>query len=129
MKLNSAVVFTTGIVQFIYFLNPKVRASSRLLCLYSWVCVRPVRKPHCWFSYEATQYLAQGQYMAGVGIEPRTSRSTVLCSRSITRPPQNICWLFVKYKSFVCFFFSHVGTKLSLPRYFTRNKAEVGVSY
>ena len=54
-------------------------------------------------------YLAQGQYLADVGIEPRTSRSTVLCSRSIARPPQNICWLFVKYKSFV--FFSHVGTK------------------
>ena len=27
------------------------------LCLYRPVCVRPVRKPHCWFSHEAAHIL------------------------------------------------------------------------
>ena len=49
-KLICAFVFTTRTVQFLYFLNPKFPVSS-LLCLYSMVCVRPVRKPHCWFSH------------------------------------------------------------------------------
>ena len=35
-------------------LNPKFQAASHLLCLYSLVCVRPVRKPYCWFSHETT---------------------------------------------------------------------------
>ena len=34
-------------------LNPKFQASSSVLCVYRSVCVRPVRKPHCWFSHEA----------------------------------------------------------------------------
>ena len=55
--LISAFVFTTRIVQFLYFLNPKFPVSSRLLCLYSPVCVRPVWKPHCWFSHEAAHFL------------------------------------------------------------------------
>ena len=42
-------------VQFLSFQNPKFPVSSVLLCLYSPVCVRPVRKPHCWFSHEAAQ--------------------------------------------------------------------------
>ena len=46
-------VFATRIVQFLYFLNLNFRASSHLLCLYSSVCVGPVRKPHCWFSHDA----------------------------------------------------------------------------
>ena len=54
-KLISAFVFATQIVQFLFFLNPNFQASSSLLCLYSLVCVRPVRKPHCWFSHEADQ--------------------------------------------------------------------------
>ena len=45
-KLISAFVFTTQIVQFLYFLNPKFLALSFLLCLYSSVCVGPVREPH-----------------------------------------------------------------------------------
>ena len=45
VKLISAFVFAARIVQFIYFLNPKFLASSHLLCSYSSVCVRPVRKP------------------------------------------------------------------------------------
>ena len=37
---------STGIVQFLYFLNPKFPASSCFLCLCSLDCVRPVWKPH-----------------------------------------------------------------------------------
>ena len=44
-KLISAFVFTTQIVQSLYFLNPKFQASSHLLCLYSLVFVGPGRKP------------------------------------------------------------------------------------
>ena len=36
-------------------LNPKFQASSSFLCLYKPVCVRPVQKPHCWFSHEAAR--------------------------------------------------------------------------
>ena len=56
-KLISAFVFATGKVQSLFFLNPKFQASSHLLCLYSPVCVRPVRKPHCWFSHEVAQII------------------------------------------------------------------------
>ena len=38
VKLISAFVFTTRIVQSLYFLNPKFQASSHLLWLYSPVC-------------------------------------------------------------------------------------------
>ena len=54
-KTISAFVFATRIVQFLYFLKPKFPAPNYLLCLYSLVCVRPVLKPHCWFSHEAAQ--------------------------------------------------------------------------
>ena len=40
-------------MSFLYFLNSKFPVSSHLLCLYSLVCVGPVRKPHRWFSCEA----------------------------------------------------------------------------
>ena len=56
-KLISAFVFATRIVHFLFFLNPKFNASSHLLCLYSPVCVGPVRKPHYWFSHEAAHVL------------------------------------------------------------------------
>ena len=36
-------------------INPKFQASSHLLCLYSSVCIGPVRKPHGWFSQDAAQ--------------------------------------------------------------------------
>ena len=49
-KLICAFVFATGIVQFLYFLNPKFQASTHLLCLYSYVCVRPGRNPEDRFS-------------------------------------------------------------------------------
>ena len=54
VKLISAFVFATRIVQFLYFLNPKFPVSSHLLCLYSWVCVEPVRRPR-WISHETAQ--------------------------------------------------------------------------
>ena len=44
-KLISAFVFTTWIIQFLFYLNPKFQASSHLLWLYSPVCVGPGRKP------------------------------------------------------------------------------------
>ena len=56
-KLISAFVFATRIVQFLFYLNPKFQASSSFLCLYSPVCVGPVRKPHCWFSHERAHML------------------------------------------------------------------------
>ena len=59
-KLISAFVFASRIVQFLFYLNLKFQASSSFLCLYSSVCVGPVRKPHCWFSQEAAQMLLPG---------------------------------------------------------------------
>ena len=44
-QLISAFVFATWIVQSLYFLNPKFRASSHLLWFPSPVCVGPGRKP------------------------------------------------------------------------------------
>ena len=41
-KADHAFVFSTRIVQLLYFLNPKFQASSQLLCLYSSVCVKPL---------------------------------------------------------------------------------------
>ena len=51
-EADHAFVFATRIVQFLSYLNPKFQASSSFLCLYRLVCVRPVQKPHCWFSHE-----------------------------------------------------------------------------
>ena len=45
VKLISAFVFATWIVQSIYFLNPKFQAYSHFLWLYSLVFVGPSRKP------------------------------------------------------------------------------------
>ena len=44
-KLISAFIFTTWIVQSLFYLNPKFQASSILLWVYSLVCVGPGRKP------------------------------------------------------------------------------------
>ena len=52
-KLISAFVFATRRLQFLYFLNPKFSVSIQLLCLYSPVCVGPVRKQQYWFSHAA----------------------------------------------------------------------------
>ena len=45
VKLISAFVFATRIVQSPFFLNPKFQASSHLPQLNSPVCVRPGQKP------------------------------------------------------------------------------------
>ena len=60
-KLIISFVFATRLVQFLYFLNPKFPASSHLLCLYSFICVGSVQKPHCLFSHEAAQIIRQLQ--------------------------------------------------------------------
>ena len=65
-KLICAFIFATGIVEFFYFLNPKFQASSHLLCLCSSVCVRPVQKPHSWFSHEAAQIYLYDMIMLAV---------------------------------------------------------------
>ena len=44
-KLISAFIFTTQIVQSLYFLNPKIQVSSHPKWLQSLVCVGPGRKP------------------------------------------------------------------------------------
>ena len=41
----SAFVFTTWIVQSLYFLNPKFLTSNHLMWLYSPICIGPGRKP------------------------------------------------------------------------------------
>ena len=41
---HQRLVFTTKVVQLLYFLSPKFQASSHLLWLYSPVCVGPGRK-------------------------------------------------------------------------------------
>ena len=56
-KLINGFVFTTRIVQFLFFLNQKFQASSPLLCLYGSVCVGPVRKPYCRFSHDAAHMI------------------------------------------------------------------------
>ena len=56
-KLISAFVFATWIIQCLNYLNPGFQASSHLLWLYSPVCVRPGRKPKCWFSHDAAPLL------------------------------------------------------------------------
>ena len=56
-EADQRLCFATRIVNFLFFLNPKFPASSHLLCLYSSVCVRPVRKPYCWFSHVKAQIL------------------------------------------------------------------------
>ena len=70
-KLISFFVYATWIVQSL-FLNPKFQASSRPVT----VCVRPVRKPHCWFSHDVAQVLFQ--YMGfACGQGTLTTHSTV----------------------------------------------------
>ena len=59
LRGNSAFVFATWIVQYLYFINLKFQASSHLQQLYSLVCVRPGQNPHCWFSHFAAQMVTK----------------------------------------------------------------------
>ena len=49
--------YTDSTIPPLLLKTAKFQASSLLLCLYSPVCVGPVRKPHCWFSHEAAHML------------------------------------------------------------------------
>ena len=51
VKLISTFVFATWLVQFLYFLDRKLPASTHLLCLYSSVFVR-----HSWFSHDVAHF-------------------------------------------------------------------------
>ena len=62
-EADRAFVLATRIVHFLFFLNPKCQASSSFLCLYSPLCVRPVRKPHCWFSHEAARMFGHAMFV------------------------------------------------------------------
>ena len=56
------------IVQSLYFLNPKVQASSHLVWLYSLVCVGPGRKPRRpFFSQQVSNDTAQLRSLFAVG--------------------------------------------------------------
>ena len=55
VKLISAFVFATWIVQSLSFLNPKFQTSRHLRWLYSPVCVGPGRKPEDRFSHSEAQ--------------------------------------------------------------------------
>ena len=72
-KLISAFVFTTRILQFLLYLTPKFQASSSLLRLYRSICVRPVRKPHCWFSREAALIFKVCKFPSLMKVEKFTS--------------------------------------------------------
>ena len=56
VKLISAFVFATRIVQSLSYLNTKFQASNHLLWLYKPVCVRPDRNPNCWFSHAQAHF-------------------------------------------------------------------------
>ena len=56
-QLISAFVFTTYIVQSVYFLNCIFHASSHLLWLYRTVCVEPIQNPEDWFSHDAAHFI------------------------------------------------------------------------
>ena len=58
-KLISALVFAIEIVMFLYFPNPNFPASSHLLCLYSSVCVEPVRSPDVGFLMPRLKFCIQ----------------------------------------------------------------------
>ena len=86
-----AFVFATRIVQFLFYLNLKFQASSCLLCLYSLVCVGPVRKPHCWFSHEAAHICISGapKFLQGRLMQHHTThdKMIVLIGNLIVRKP------------------------------------------
>ena len=86
-KLISAFVFATWIEQPLYFLNPKLQASSHLMLLYSLVCVRPGRKPQrpifsqkgsyytCTCMTEPPFYFNKGSYKFVIA-----AQITIICS-------------------------------------------------
>ena len=81
----SAFVFATRVVQFLYFLNKNCPVYSHLLCLYSLVCVGPVRKPHCWFSHDYILY-THGFHMTIFCIHKLQKAKYLLKKQEITKP-------------------------------------------
>ena len=65
-KLINTFVFATGIVKFIYFLNPKFPASNHLLLLHNPVCVGPGRNPYCSFSHAQAHLPSRGSPVLSV---------------------------------------------------------------
>ena len=57
------------IVYFLYFLNQTSPAGSHIMRLYSSVCVGPVQKAHCWFSYDENVNSRPGHAFDFVGTE------------------------------------------------------------
>ena len=55
VKLISAIVFATQIVQFVFFLNPKFQEASLLLCCTDQFVSDLVGTPYCWFSHAKAQ--------------------------------------------------------------------------
>ena len=94
-KLISAFALATRIIQFLYFLNPKFPAYSHLLCLYSWVCVGPDRKPHCWFSRDLAHFYDLSysttesrralvcKWPKGLVLEPRREKTNNVVSKQV----------------------------------------------
>ena len=57
-EADQSLCFCCWIVPFLSFLNPKFPASSHLLCLYTTVGVKPVRKP-VWFFHDVDYLVVQ----------------------------------------------------------------------
>ena len=86
-KLISAFVFATGIVQLLYFLNPKFPASSHLLCLYRSVCrVKPGPKPQYWFSRGTAHIEWAGFHNFYINIHSRLFLVAVENSSRLSQP-------------------------------------------
>ena len=73
-KLISVFVFATRIVQSLYFLNPKFRASSHLQWLSSPVCVGPGRKPR------RPVFSRRGLYISGFSYSWKFNPFAKFCS-------------------------------------------------
>ena len=72
-KLISAFVFAIRIAQCLYYLNPKIQASSHLLWLYRPVCVGPGRTPRRPVSHNEAQFVP---YLAEQSMRFCSERST-----------------------------------------------------
>ena len=108
MKLISAFVFATRIVQFLFYLNPKFQASSSFLSLYSPVCVGPGRKPRRpVFSRRGSYALDSMDMQEMVVIELIMLNVHVLLDKSLST--EKCCILgFFKNKTKLCMSFQIV---------------------
>ena len=79
-NLIRAFDFATPTAKFLYFLNPKFPVSSHLLCLYSFICVQPDWRPHCWFSHVVAHLLGHAQRAHDVRMTSDRRRCNVMTS-------------------------------------------------